>query len=68
MNSTDGLKVGDVLRNKGDHSRYLICGIRAGSVLALSEVYINNPPEWELVVPSNEETRQRAGMIKRAFS
>lgn len=63
----DDLVEGDVLRNTASLTRYVVVGTD-GEVVAVSEVFVSNPHEWEVVHPSSEGTRDRAARIKKAIA
>jgi hypothetical protein len=62
METIRQLQVGDIIRNIGSGTAYTIISVTGGKILAVREIEITNPPEWELVIANkslNADQKQR---------
>lgn len=56
---------GDIIRNKGSETSYVVVGVRNGEVIAARLVDVCNPSEWESVtphLPSDAEQQMRGDL------
>ena len=52
------LKIGDIIRNIGSGTAYTISSVTDDKVIAVREMQVTNPIEWELVDINNESAEQ----------
>ena len=58
---------GDVVQNKGSRRRWLVVKANSDGAVVVNEVYLTWAPEWNIVHPSDEGTRDRVETFKRAI-